>query len=54
MSGYRNFAVVGAGNLGKYILDEFATKLAQGTISSVALLTRSVRISNKIIRMDIL
>ena len=49
MSGYKNFAVVGAGNLGKYILDEFATKLAQGTISSVALLTRSVRISDKII-----
>ena len=53
MSGYKNFAVVGAGRLGKYILNEFATKLAQGTISSVALLARSVRISNNEITMSI-
>ena len=43
MYGYKNFAVVGAGNLGKFILNAFAAKFAEGAISSVTLLTRSVR-----------
>ena len=42
MSGYKDFAVVGAGNIVKFILNAFTAKLAEGTISSISLLTRSV------------
>lgn len=42
MSGYKNFAVLGAGNIGKFIIDELLRSKAAGTISSVVIVSRSV------------
>ncbi|KZO93431.1 NAD-binding protein [Calocera viscosa TUFC12733] len=42
MSGYKNFAVVGAGTLGKFIIDELLKEKAAGKIDKVVVLTRSV------------
>lgn len=42
MSGYKTFAVAGAGNIGKFIIDALLEKHAAGVITSVTLLTRSV------------
>ncbi|KAL5513171.1 hypothetical protein ACEPAH_3569 [Sanghuangporus vaninii] len=41
MSGYQSFAVVGAGVIGKYIVDALIEKKDAGVISSVAVLSRS-------------
>ncbi|KAH8108719.1 hypothetical protein DFH11DRAFT_1631869, partial [Phellopilus nigrolimitatus] len=41
MSGYKNFAVAGAGNLGKFIIEALLDKKASGAVSSVSVLTRS-------------
>ncbi|KAI0347204.1 NAD-P-binding protein [Trametopsis cervina] len=41
MSGYKTFALVGAGNVGGPIIDELLTLQTAGTISSIKLLTRS-------------
>jgi hypothetical protein len=42
MSGYKNFAVAGAGALGKFIVDELLKARAAGTVERVVVLTRSV------------
>lgn len=42
MSTYTNFAIVGAGRLGKLVIDEFLKLKADGAVSSVTLVTRSV------------
>jgi len=42
MSTYTNFAIVGAGRLGKVVIDEFLKLKADGAVSSVTLVTRSV------------
>ncbi|KAN0140140.1 NAD-P-binding protein [Lactarius tabidus] len=40
MSGYKNFAVVGAGNIGAFIIHQLLTDKAAGTINDVVVLTR--------------
>ncbi|EJD07569.1 NAD-binding protein [Fomitiporia mediterranea MF3/22] len=40
MSGYKTFAVAGAGNLGKLVVEELLKKKTNGVVSSVAFLTR--------------
>jgi len=42
MSGYRNFAIVGAGTLGNYIIRQFLKEKAAGTVKEVVVLTRQV------------
>jgi uncharacterized protein YbjT (DUF2867 family) len=43
MSGYKNFAIVGAGTLGSYIVRQFLQEKAAGTVNEVLVLTRQVR-----------
>lgn len=43
MSTYTKFGVIGAGNLGKFIIDEILRLKVYGAVSSVTLVTRSVR-----------
>jgi len=40
MSGYKNFAIVGAGTLGKYIVQQFQKEKKAGTVNDVVVLTR--------------
>jgi hypothetical protein len=42
MSGYKNFAVIGAGELGMYVVRQFLEEKAAGTIDEVVVLTRQV------------
>ena len=42
MSGYKNFAVAGAGSLGKFVVEALLAKKNEGVISSVTILSRSV------------
>ncbi|KZO93429.1 NAD-P-binding protein [Calocera viscosa TUFC12733] len=41
MSGYKNFAVAGAGGLGRFIIDELLKEKTAGTVGRVVVLTRS-------------
>ena len=40
MSGYKNFAVVGAGEIGNFIIRQLLTKKATGIVDNVVVLTR--------------
>lgn len=40
MSGYKNFAVVGAGEIGSFIIRQLLVDKAAGIINSVVVLTR--------------
>jgi pyrroline-5-carboxylate reductase len=40
MSGYKNFAVVGAGQMGSYLIRQLITDKAAGTVNEVVVLTR--------------
>ena len=40
MSGYKNFAVVGAGHIGGFIIRQLLTEKAAGTVNDVVVLTR--------------
>jgi hypothetical protein len=42
MSGYKNFAVVGAGATGSYLVRQFVKDKAAGTVDRVVVLTRQV------------
>jgi saccharopine dehydrogenase-like NADP-dependent oxidoreductase len=42
MSGYKNFAVVGAGRIGSFIIRQLLTDKAAGTVNDVVVLTREV------------
>lgn len=42
MSGYKNFAIVGAGITGSFIVRQFLKDKAAGTINEVVVLTRQV------------
>lgn len=42
MSAYKNFAVVGAGNIGAFIIEELLKLKAAGTILSVVVVSRYV------------
>lgn len=43
MSGYTNFAIVGAGALGNYIIQQFLKDKAAGIVKEVVVLTRQVK-----------
>jgi uncharacterized protein YbjT (DUF2867 family) len=43
MSGYTNFAVVGAGAIGKYIVQQLLKEKAAGIVKDVVVLTREVK-----------
>ena len=40
MSGFKNFAVVGAGEIGGFIIRQLLTEKAAGTVNDVVVLTR--------------
>lgn len=42
MSGYKNFAIVGAGTLGNFVIRQFLNEKAAGTVNEVVVLTRQV------------
>jgi pyrroline-5-carboxylate reductase len=44
MSNYKHFAVIGAGNMGCFIINELVKAKAAGSVSSVVVITRSVSI----------
>ena len=44
MSGYKNFAIVGAGLAGSFIVRQFLMEKAAGTVNQVVVLTRQVSI----------
>lgn len=48
MSRYTNFAVIGAGTLGNYIVQQLLKDRAAGTVKEVVVLTRQVWCSSKI------
>ena len=42
MSGYKNFAIAGAGTIGSFIIPQFLKDKAAGTVNEVVVLTRQV------------
>jgi pyrroline-5-carboxylate reductase len=55
MSGYTKFAVVGAGNIGNFIIQQLLKDKAAGTIKEVVVLTRQVKSHpSKVILRDVL
>ena len=46
MSGYKNFAVVGAGATGSYLVRQFLKDKTAGTVNQVVVLTRQVSLYN--------
>ena len=40
MSGYKNFAVIGAGTIGSFIIKQLITDKTSGAIKNVVVLTR--------------
>ncbi len=40
MSGYKNFAVVGAGDIGRFIIRQLLVDKVAGTVNEVVVLTR--------------
>jgi uncharacterized protein YbjT (DUF2867 family) len=43
MSGYTNFAIAGAGNIGSYIVQQLLKDKASGIIKEVVVLSRQVK-----------
>jgi len=52
MSGYKDFAVVGVGRLGIYIMEELLKQKSNGDVDRVVVLTRSVRRSSALIDIN--
>ncbi|KAH9172142.1 NAD-P-binding protein [Lactarius sanguifluus] len=46
MSGYKNFAVVGAGSVGSFIIRQLLTDKAAGTVKEVVVLTRQASLAS--------
>ena len=46
MSGYKNFAVVGAGEMGSFIIRQLITDQAAGTINNIVVLTRQASLAS--------
>ena len=46
MSGYKNFAVIGAGAIGTFIIHQLLTDKAAGTIDVVVVLTRQASVAS--------
>jgi hypothetical protein len=42
MSGYKKFAIIGAGDLGMYVVRQFLEEKAAGTVDEIVVLTRQV------------
>ena len=42
MSGYKNFAIVGAGTFGAFVVRQFLKEKAAGTVNDVIVLTRQI------------
>jgi saccharopine dehydrogenase-like NADP-dependent oxidoreductase len=47
MSGYKNFAVVGAGVIGSFIIRQLLTDKAAGTVDNVVVLTRQASLASE-------
>jgi pyrroline-5-carboxylate reductase len=47
MSGYKNFAVVGAGTIGSFIIRQLLTDKAAGTVDNVVVLTRQASLASE-------
>jgi pyrroline-5-carboxylate reductase len=47
MSGYKNFAVVGAGVIGSFIIRQLLTDKATGTVDNVVVLTRRASLASE-------
>jgi saccharopine dehydrogenase-like NADP-dependent oxidoreductase len=43
MSGFKNFAIVGAGNVGGFIVEELLKQKAAGSINEISIVSRPVR-----------
>jgi hypothetical protein len=43
MSGFKNFAVVGSGNVGGFIVEELLKQKAAGSINEISIISRPVR-----------
>ena len=52
MSGFKNFAVVGAGEIGGFIVHQLLTDKAAGTINDVVVLARKVSFASVPLRPD--
>ena len=52
MSGYKNFAVVGAGAIGGFIIRQLLTDKAAGTVNNVVVLTREVSFASASLQPD--
>ena len=48
MSGYKNFAVVGAGEIGSFIIRQLLMDKAAGTINNVVVLTRQASVQFRV------
>jgi len=46
MSGYKNFAIVGAGKIGSFIIRQLVTDKAAGTVNDVVVLTRQASLAS--------
>ena len=42
MSGFKNFTIVGAGNVGGFIIEELLKEKAAGNIDEISIVTRPV------------
>jgi saccharopine dehydrogenase-like NADP-dependent oxidoreductase len=47
MSGYTNFAVAGAGNIGSYIVQQLLREKSAGIVNEVVVLSRKVKNPSK-------
>ena len=47
MSGYKNFAIIGAGNTGSFLVRQFLKDKATGTVHQVIVLTRQVSLCGR-------
>ena len=50
MSGYTNFAVIGAGRFGNYIVQQFLKDKAAGIVKDVVVLSRQVTVLSSFTR----
>jgi pyrroline-5-carboxylate reductase len=44
MSGFKKFAIVGAGNIGGFIVEELLKQKAAGSVEEIIVVTRPVRL----------
>jgi uncharacterized protein YbjT (DUF2867 family) len=54
MSGFKNFAIVGAGLTGRFIVQQFLKEKSAGTVNEVVVLTREVRFAAVLEALNVL